>query len=43
METVLDPETTEEVGSRRGVRFQSKHKHKDVPGEHECKNDRMRD
>ena len=31
METALDPEATED-GSRRGVRFQSKHKHKDVTG-----------
>ena len=37
METVLDPEATEDVGSRRRVRFQSKHKHTDVTGEQECR------
>ena len=39
-ETTLDPETIEDVRSRRGVKIQSKHKHRDVTGEHECQNDR---
>ena len=37
METALDSEATEDVRQRRGVRTQSKHKHTDVTGEHECR------
>ena len=36
--SVRDPETIEDVRSRRGVRIQSKHR--DVTGEHECQSDR---
>ena len=39
-ETALDPEVTE-TWDRLGecsAQIQSKHKHKDVTGEHECKN-----
>ena len=37
METALDPEATEDMRQRRGVQTQSKHKHTDVTGEHECR------
>ena len=40
-ETTLDPETIEDVRSRRGVKIKSKHKHRDVTGEHECHNNRL--
>ena len=40
-ETTLDPETIEDVRSRRGVKVQSKHKHRDVTGEYECQNKRL--
>ena len=37
METALDPEAIEDVGSRRGSGIQNKLRHTDVTGDHECR------
>ena len=37
VETALDPEAIEDVGSRRGSECKIKHRHTDVTGEHECR------
>ena len=37
VETALDPEAIEDVGSRWGSDFKIKHKHTDVTWDHECR------